>query len=105
MLVVYDRLANSNMVPPGPNGEYDRVFSMVVQVSAETATRLKTDDTAEALACSSEQGFDYWGFDLTPIHGNVSDPGACCDLCDSVPTCKFWSFETSLANCLSKTGL
>ena len=33
VMVLYDRLANGNGVPPGPHGQYDRVFSMAVTVT------------------------------------------------------------------------
>ena len=34
VLVSYDRLANDNKGPPGPNGAFDRVFSMRVDIVA-----------------------------------------------------------------------
>jgi phospholipase C len=62
VLVSYDRLANDNQGPPGPNGDYDRVFSMQVDVvapldategssrppadSGELPVSVKTDDVA-----------------------------------------------------------
>ena len=33
VVVAYDRLANGDRVPPGPHGDYDRVFTMRVDVS------------------------------------------------------------------------
>jgi hypothetical protein len=37
VVVAYDRLANGNGVPPGPNGLKDRVFTMRVEVEVATA--------------------------------------------------------------------
>ncbi len=33
VVVAYDRLANGNKGPPGPHGLYDRVFSMIIDIS------------------------------------------------------------------------
>ena len=77
VLVAYDRLANSNTGPPGPNGKYDRVFSMVIHVSAaaETATRLKTDDplalaAARPAADRGAGGADFQVFQLQTLVRN-----------------------------------
>ena len=39
VVVAYDRLANGNGVPPGVNGQVDRVFTMRVQVEAPPGAR------------------------------------------------------------------
>ena len=39
VVVAYDRLANGNGVPPGVNGQVDRVFTMRVQVKAPPGAR------------------------------------------------------------------
>ena len=38
VIVAYDRLANSNKGPPGPNGNFDRVFSMIIDITVTDQT-------------------------------------------------------------------
>eukprot|EP00729_Bicosta_minor_P021738 gene21738-28208_t len=42
--------------------------------------------------CSSEDGYDYWGYDLGQTK-NVSNAAECCTFCDGVPGCKFWTIQ------------